>query len=381
MAVYRPNYPDKKTGKVKQSAVWWYSFTFSGRRYQESSKSTRKTIAQASEKRRRLELEQAYAGIVAEKPQQRIRTVSAALKEYQAAYGNSHRATSVTWVKERCVHVERILGRALMPDLSETRINEYVTQRLEEKAGNRTINMELECLARAIGRQWRILWPKVRRLEESKGAGQALSAEQEQKLLDAAAENRSEMVRQFIRIALLTGMRVNEIRTLKWDQVDLENQTLTVGKAKTAAGSGRVIPMNPQLFSTLAEYAGWLTRKLDRTLEPGWYVFPFTSRGRPIDPLRPVTTIKTAWESVRTAAGISCRFHDLRHTALTKMAEAGVPEETMKALMGHMSREMIERYSHIRMNAKRTAVESLSLPNKIAPSKESTKVAESTVIQ
>lgn len=381
MSVYRPNFTDKKTGEVKQSAVWWYSFTFAGRRYQESSKSTRKTVARAAEERRRLELEQAYAGIVAEKPEQRIRTVSAALKEYRDAYANNHRAKSVTWVKERCVHVERILGRALMPDLSEARINEYIAQRLKEKAGNRTINMELECLARAIGRQWRILWPKLRRLEESKGAGQALSTEQEQKLLDAAAKNRSEMVRQFIRIALLTGMRVNEIRTLKWEQVDLENQTLKVGKAKTSAGSGRVIPMNPQLFATLAEYAGWLARKLDRTIEPGWYVFPFTNRGLPIDPLRPVTTIKTAWEAVRTAAGVSCRFHDLRHTALTKMAEAGVPEETMKALMGHMSREMIERYSHIRMNAKRTAVESLSLPNKIAPSKESTKVTESAVIQ
>jgi len=41
------------------------------------------------------------------------------------------------------------------------------------------------------------------------------------------------------------------------------------------------------------------------------------------------------------------------------MAEAGVPESTMLALMGHMSRAMLERYSHIRMAAKRTAVEAL----------------------
>ena len=41
------------------------------------------------------------------------------------------------------------------------------------------------------------------------------------------------------------------------------------------------------------------------------------------------------------------------------MAEAGVPENTMLALMGHMSRAMLERYSHIRMAAKRNAVEAL----------------------
>ena len=47
-------------------------------------------------------------------------------------------------------------------------------------------------------------------------------------------------------------------------------------------------------------------------------------------------------------------------TAVTKMAEAGIPESTMLALMGHMSRAMLERYAHIRMNAKREAVKALN---------------------
>jgi hypothetical protein len=50
------------------------------------------------------------------------------------------------------------------------------------------------------------------------------------------------------------------------------------------------------------------------------------------------------------------------------MAEAGVPESTMLALAGHMSRAMLERYSHIRMRAKREAVEALSLQIKTSPS-------------
>jgi hypothetical protein len=49
------------------------------------------------------------------------------------------------------------------------------------------------------------------------------------------------------------------------------------------------------------------------------------------------------------------------------MAEAGVPESTMLAIMGHMSRKMLERYSHIRMAAKRAAVESLAAPKPEAP--------------
>jgi hypothetical protein len=49
------------------------------------------------------------------------------------------------------------------------------------------------------------------------------------------------------------------------------------------------------------------------------------------------------------------------------MAEAGVPESTMLALMGHMSRAMLERYSHIRLTAKRSAVDALMLNRRSAP--------------
>ena len=54
------------------------------------------------------------------------------------------------------------------------------------------------------------------------------------------------------------------------------------------------------------------------------------------------------------------RFHDLRHTAITELAEAGAPDATLMAIAGHMTRRMLEHYSHVRMKAKREAVEKLS---------------------
>jgi integrase len=98
-------------------------------------------------------------------------------------------------------------------------------------------------------------------------------------------------------------------------------------------------------------------------IRPEHYIFPFSSAVKPLDPARAATTIKSAWGSVREAAGVQCRFHDLRHTTLTKLAEAGVPESTMLALAGHMSRAMLERYLHIRMKAKRAAVDTLIVGN------------------
>lgn len=116
----------------------------------------------------------------------------------------------------------------------------------------------------------------------------------------------------------------------------------------------------------LSAYAAWFTKQFQKTRSTD-YLFPWGSPA-PSDPPRPTTTIKTAWENLRDKSGVSCRLHDLRHTAATKIAEADIPESTMLALKGHMSRAMLERYSHVRMAAKRDAVE--ALPTKLdAPKK------------
>jgi site-specific recombinase XerD len=69
--------------------------------------------------------------------------------------------------------------------------------------------------------------------------------------------------------------------------------------------------------------------------------------------------MKTAWESVRDTANVKCRLHDLRHSFCTKLAEAGVPESTMLDIMGHVSTAMLRRYSHIRAQARRDAIDAL----------------------
>jgi integrase len=53
------------------------------------------------------------------------------------------------------------------------------------------------------------------------------------------------------------------------------------------------------------------------------------------------------------------RFHDLRHTIITELAEMGVPDHVMESMSDHMSRRMLEHYSHIRLEAKRKALEEL----------------------
>jgi integrase len=185
------------------------------------------------------------------------------------------------------------------------------------------------------------------------------------------------MIGAFVRIALLTGMRAGEITALTWGQVDLINRIITVGRAKTSSGTGRQIPMGAELRAILADHRGWFVARFGEPA-PDHYLFPY-GKSWPQDPARPTTTFKTAWGRLRAEAGVSCRIHDLRHTAATKLAEGGVSESTMLALMGHMSRAMIERYSHIRMAAKREAVETLSLEPNLAPNSTGVTTISTTV--
>ena len=242
----------------------------------------------------------------------------------------------------------------------EERIREYMKGRKAEGAGGRTINMEVSMLARAIGKKWSILWPKVKRNEEPKDTGRALSAEEEARLLKAVDEARSPVLASFIKALLLTGMRCGELTGMTWGQVDLVNRVMTVGKAKTNAGTGRQIPMNGELLDVMKVHAQWFTKRFGET-RPEHYLFPAGERW-PNDPTQPTTSFKTAWKNLWTEGQRSIAgLHDLRHNAISHLAESGASDSTIMALAGHLSRAMLERYSHIRMNAKRQAVESLSL--------------------
>ncbi|MGO9242868.1 MAG: tyrosine-type recombinase/integrase [Bryobacteraceae bacterium] len=387
MAVYRPKYKDPSTGKMVEAELWWYDFTFAGRRIRESTKTHLKTLAREAEQNRRRELERAFVGAAVENRDRRVRTATEVIDGYLARYELDHRTRpkSIAFAKGRLAQVKRLLGGRLLPDLTEDTIRGYITTRIEEGMSGRTVNMEIGELSRAIGMHWSVLWPKVRKQEERKNAGRALSPDEEARLLEAAGKKeRWRIAAVIIRALLLTGMRSGELVTATWAQVDFGRRVLTVGRAKTSSGTGREIPMNNDLYLLLSTHAEWFARKFGAA-RPEYCLFPF-GKPQPTDPTRPTTTLKTVWTSIRDEAKVACRLHDLRHTAATKMAEAGAPESTMLALMGHLSRQMMEHYSHIRMAAKREAVESLSITVQSGAKpgrhvKESPNVEEAPVIK
>ena len=169
-------------------------------------------------------------------------------------------------------------------------------------------------------------------------------------------------------LALNTGMRDSEIRSLKWSQIDLEQRLLVVGKSKTVAGEGRRIPLNGPLLSALVDHARWYTARFG-IAKPAWHIFParvgkpLAGKQRPLDPSRPMTTLKTSWKNVKKEAGVTGGFHDARHTLITELDESGAGDQTIMDIAGHVSHQMLARYSHIRMEAKRRAMGSVGTRN------------------
>ena len=72
-----------------------------------------------------------------------------------------------------------------------------------------------------------------------------------------------------------------------------------------------------------------------------------------------MVTLKTSWNNVRKKAGVTGRWHDNRHTFITDLAESGAGDETIRDIAGHVAKQMLKHYSHIRMEAKRRALEAI----------------------
>lgn len=363
MGVYRPQYKDKKTGKLKHTKVWYYEFIFAGRLVKESTKTTSKTVAKQAEQARRRELEKGFNGI-SDVRDERIRSIGDLAKAFLADQ-KVRQPKSATFAKYALGHVVRLIGGLMAVDVTDKTILKYQTDRLKEHAAPKTTNDEVGFLLRvlpiaqsgAIRAQLRA--QKHLRLKNNKRVGKAYTLKEKASLIQAArSAPRSKAVYLATMFGLHAGMRDKEIRTLTWSGLDLTKRIVTVGESKTDAGTGRTIPMNADLYRAVVEYAKWYTSSFG-TAKSDWYVFP-SGKPRPNDPTRPQTSIKTAWRNVRSRANVDGRFHDVRHTFVTDLAESGAGDEVIRDMAGHVSRDMLKHYSHIRTQAKRQAVDALA---------------------
>ena len=80
-------------------------------------------------------------------------------------------------------------------------------------------------------------------------------------MLEEAQKLRTPQMHAALALDLNTGLRDKELREIRWEQIDLiHKKALTVGKSKTEAGTGRVIPLNETAIAALEAHAAWYTQ-------------------------------------------------------------------------------------------------------------------------
>lgn len=185
-------------------------------------------------------------------------------------------------------------------------------------------------------------------------------------------------------VAVNTSCRKVELLTLRWADVDLFTRALSIERSKTEAGH-RLIPLNDDAMAAFAR----LRKRAEMVGggAPEHFVFP-ACENAVFNFEQHQKTFRTAWRTLVKAAAKRAgneaaehatksgadpdvarrnaekpfrgfRFHDLRHQCITEMAENGVPEAAMQSIAGHLSKKMLDHYSHVRLAAKRKAVEGL----------------------
>jgi integrase len=254
-------------------------------------------------------------------------------------------------------------------------------RRLAQGWSGRTANFEIATLRQILKahRLWNRIAEEmasknIKMLPERRDVGRAISTSDEKTLLDAIKKSRSPALLPLFVLSLDTGLRAAEVRALhhrdlrlKWCNGVIQSGELSVSKSKTEGGTARVVPLTSRICAVLTL---WLARFPEA--RPDCFVFPRNFVGVAgndrvpkfygVDLEQPIGEWKKAWKDACKSAKVDYRWHDCRHTFVTRLAEnPNVSEETIRALAGHVSKKMLERYSHIRIAAKQAAIASLEI--------------------
>jgi len=257
-------------------------------------------------------------------------------------------------------HIER--GKQFLPYFAETPIgqmtkndilryrkarqDEYLRSRPEgaKPLSETTLNRDVEAIRHvlfwAVDEGFLTANPiaRIRMVRERGRRRPVLSVADEVKLLAACSDH----LRSIVIAALDSGLRRGELLHQRSEDIDFDRGLISVSHSKTPEGEHRLVPMTTRLRQTL------LALKKQA-------VEVFTYDGQPIG------AIKTGWKGALRRAGIPpMRFHDLRHSFNSRLADIGVISDVRKALMGHASGNDVNSiYTHIEIGTLRDAIHRL----------------------
>jgi integrase len=210
-----------------------------------------------------------------------------------------------------------------------------------------TVNRELALLRRMFNVAQREGWmthspfamgePLVSIADEKKRE-RILTPEEETRLLEACSDSRRRHLRPILICALDSGMRQGEILSLRWRDVDLDNGVFVVAAFNTKTMRSRTISLTVRLARELETIAAQAPRR------PDDLVFGVADN------------VKRSFDTIRRVAGLlDVRFHDLRHTAATRLVGAHIPLSEVGRVLAHTQANRTYRYVNANIDTARRA--------------------------
>lgn len=296
----------------------------------------------------------------------RSMNVAAAIEHYATARRAQVSLRMVTYWREQARPLANHFGDLKLKRLTNEHLSEYQNARLSQNKAPKTINGEVSVLRQLL--KHAKLWYRFADYKpipnDKPPIGRAISEEEQQRLFETAALWKPDMPKLIkvgkdgktyeIRpnwmfaygaatLAFYLGMRSVEIRHLRWKDIDFTANLLNIRRSKTPAG-WRTPTLNEVCRMVLLEL--YDAASLATGAEPEHFVFPAGGT----DPSRPMKSWRSAWRSLRSAAGLEgLRMHDGRHSAVTTMAEKGIPDRVIEAQVGQT--KLLKEYLHIRRQA------------------------------
>ena len=179
----------------------------------------------------------------------------------------------------------------------------------------------------------------IRSLSEPRGRIRFLSDDERSRLFKAVRQSSWDKLYLLVLLAIITGARKGELVSLRWNTVDLERQTAFVSTTKN--GQSKVLPLTDSVVVELRKFV-----KQDDSLI-------FNSEITTDSPF----CFYKQWKKALLSADIqSFRFHDLRHTTASYLAQSGASLLEIADVLGHKQIQMTKRYSHLCVDHKQKLV-------------------------
>ncbi|MDE1888920.1 MAG: site-specific integrase [Planctomycetota bacterium] len=334
----------------KRGGVWWTCIRHNGKKIQKSLETVDARLAKSIEAKIRTAIAE---GKFFDKPVGENKSFKDMMEKFMQEHAPK--------VSKRTQESYRTSLGNLMPYFADMRLSSitpkaitgYKALRYSTGVKPATVNLEHALLSKAFNlavKEWEWLKEnpvsKVRKDKENNQRDRWLTVEEAQRLLESSPQ----WLREIILFDLHTGLRRGELLSLEWDKVNLIRKVVIIQKSKN--GKPRTIPLTPTALDILEEKAKIKSLKTNLVFLNGF--------GENIT----TGSFEKAFYNALKKTGIKdFRFHDLRHTFATRLAQRGVDIYKISKLLGHQSITMTQRYAHHCPESLRDGIQVLENPD------------------